>query len=132
QLDAAARGFSFQRAGELDMRMDPSGGETALELLARLDQRECAEILRDLGEEPHARRIARALCGGPAAERPKTTDELRARVASVIGAGPRGARRDPATLTFQALRIAVNRELEELDGLLAALPERLAPGGPSA
>jgi 16S rRNA (cytosine1402-N4)-methyltransferase len=128
QLDDATRGFSFQRAGELDMRMDPSGGETALSLLARLDARECAALLRDFGEEPQARRIARAICAGPAEERPTTTDQLRARIASVVGPGGHGARRDPATLTFQALRIAVNQELDELDALLEALPARLAPG----
>ena len=128
QLDDARRGFSFQRSGELDMRMDPSRGETALDLLARLDERSCAALLRDLGEEPHARRIARAICGGEPSDLPKTTGELRARIAAVVGGGPRGARRDPATLTFQALRIAVNHELDELDALLAALPARLAPG----
>jgi 16S rRNA (cytosine1402-N4)-methyltransferase len=126
QLDQAARGFSFQRPATLDMRMDQSAGETAAELLERLDEAELTELLRELGEEPDARRIARALCSRPAAERPRTTQDLRAMVASASRG--RSPRRDPATLTFQALRIAVNDELAELEALLEALPGRLAPG----
>jgi 16S rRNA (cytosine1402-N4)-methyltransferase len=123
QLDEGRRGFSFRAAASLDMRMDASRGETAAEWLARADEAEIARVLADLGEEPAARRIARAIVAGP---RPTTTDELRALVAGVVG--KRSQRLDPATLTFQALRIAVNRELEELDALLAELPRHLAHG----
>ncbi|MEW6272396.1 MAG: 16S rRNA (cytosine(1402)-N(4))-methyltransferase RsmH, partial [Thermodesulfobacteriota bacterium] len=127
QLDAAERGFSFQREGELDMRMDPSRGESAADLLARLSQSEIAALLRDLGEEPEAKRIARALCRAGEGGRPRTTSELRAAVVRAVG-GRATRRHDPATLTFQALRIAVNDELAQLAALLDALPERLAPG----
>jgi len=128
QLDDAGRGFSFQREGELDMRMDATRGESAADLLARLSQGELADLLRDLGEEPEARRIARALCRPGAEPRPRTTAELRAAIVRAVGA--RATRRhDPATLTFQALRIAVNDELAELEGLLAALPDLLSRGG---
>jgi 16S rRNA (cytosine1402-N4)-methyltransferase len=131
QLDDAGRGFSFQREGELDMRMDPTRGESAADLLARLSQSELATLLRDLGEEPEARRIARALCRPGGDARPRTTAELRAAIVRAVGA--RSTRRhDPATLTFQALRIAVNDELQELETLLDLLPERLALGGRAA
>jgi 16S rRNA (cytosine1402-N4)-methyltransferase len=123
QLDQAGRGFSFRATAALDMRMDPTTGETAAELLGRSSESEIARLLAEFGEEPAARRIARALA---AAEPPATTEELRALVARVVGA--RVGRRDPATLTFQALRIAVNHELEELDALLEAVPRLLAPG----
>lgn len=126
QLDEAGRGFSFQREGDLDMRMDPTRGESAAELLARLSQGELATLLRDLGEEPDARRIARALCRA-GTERPRTTGELRAAIVRAVGA--RATRRhDPATLTFQALRIAVNEEITELEALLEQLERFLAPG----
>ncbi len=124
QLDAGERGFSFRYEAALDMRMDQSRGETAAELLERVSEAELTKILRELGEEPAARRIARALCA--ADPKPATTAELRELVGRVAG-GPRHRRRkiDPATLTFQALRIAVNRELLELQALLAGLPELL-------
>ncbi|HEY8514226.1 MAG TPA: 16S rRNA (cytosine(1402)-N(4))-methyltransferase RsmH [Candidatus Binatia bacterium] len=126
QLDDAQRGFSFQREGELDMRMDRTRGESAADLLARLSQSEIAALLRDLGEEPEAKRIARALCRAEGG-RPRTTQELRAAVLRAVG-GRATRRHDPATLTFQALRIAVNDELGELENLLETLPQRLAPG----
>ena len=125
QLDDAARGFSFRADAPLDMRMDPSRGESAAELIERLDEGELARVLRELGEEPHARRIARAIKRAGAS--PATTAALRAAVHRAVGPR-RGRRRDPATLTFQALRIAVNAELDELDGLLAGLPDHLGPG----
>ena len=131
QLDEAERGFSFQRDGELDMRMDPTRGESAADLLGRLTQGELAELLRDLGEEPEARRIARALCRDGGEGRPRTTATLRAAIVRAVG-GRANRRHDPATLTFQALRIAVNDELGELESLLALLPERLARGGRAA
>jgi len=123
QLDDPARGFSFAADAPLDMRMDPSTGEPAAALLARLDVAGLARLLQGLGEVPHARAMARALLrDGP----PRTTRELAERAA----AAGRGRRRHhPATLVFQALRIAVNDELAELDRLLAGLPSPLAPGG---
>lgn len=131
QLDDAGRGFSFQRDGELDMRMDPTRGESAADLLARATQGELAALLRDLGEEPEARRIARALCRAGDEGRPRTTTALRAAIVRAVG-GRANRRHDPATLTFQALRIAVNDELGELESLLGLLPERLSRGGRAA
>lgn len=123
QLDEGRRGFSFRADAALDMRMDAADGETAADLLRRATVEEIEGWLRSFGEEPEARRIARAIATG---DRPSTTAELRERVAQASRRRP--VRRDPSTLTFQALRIAVNRELEELDALLAALPSVLAPG----
>ncbi len=127
QLDRPERGFSFLREGPLDMRMDTSSGPTALQLLQRTPEPEIARILRDYGEERRARRIARALKTAVRAGRLRTTVDLRREVLGVLGA-PRPGRIDPATRTFQALRIAVNDELGELRALLAALPEVLADG----
>jgi 16S rRNA (cytosine1402-N4)-methyltransferase len=124
QLDDPARGFSFREEGSLDMRFDRSQGPTAADLVNGMEERELAQILRELGEERRAAAIARRLVQ----RRPiRTTSELRRAVVSVLG--PRTGALDPATRTFQALRIAVNRELEALDALLAKAPERLAPGG---
>ncbi len=126
QLDEAARGFSFQADGPLDMRMGGTG-ETAAELLARLDEAELARLLRELGDEPEAGRVARAIVRR-LAERPiATTGEL----VSVVTVAKRQTKpgRSPATQVFQALRIAVNDELGELDRLLDASPDHLAPGG---
>ncbi len=127
QLDDAQRGFSFQSDAPLDMRMDPTRGESAAALLARLDERELGVLIRELGEEPAARRIARSIKRSD--EPPTTTGALRAAVHRAVG--PRRGRRnlDPSTLTFQALRIAVNAELDELDAILTQLPERLAEHG---
>jgi 16S rRNA (cytosine1402-N4)-methyltransferase len=127
QLETAARGFSFQVDGPLDMRMG-EGGETAAELIGRLSEADLAQLLRELGEEPFARPIARAL----KEDRPTTT--LGA-VASVKRAVPRKRWPDRihvATRTFQALRMAVNDELGELDGLLESLPRLLRTGGRAA
>lgn len=126
QLDEAARGFSFQADGPLDMRMG-GAGETAAELLARLDEGELARLLRELGDEPEAGRVARAIVRR-LGERPiTTTGEL----VSVVAAAKRQKKpgRSPATQVFQALRIAVNDELGELDRLLEAAPDHLALGG---
>ncbi|HKU43621.1 MAG TPA: 16S rRNA (cytosine(1402)-N(4))-methyltransferase RsmH [Polyangiales bacterium] len=128
QLDAAARGFSFQHDGPLDMRMDSSSGETALELIARLSEHELAHILYHFGEERRSRPIARAIRAALAAGTLATTADLRRAVVSAVGRPP-GSKIDPATRTFQALRIAVNDELGQLEGLLAALPDILADGG---
>lgn len=128
QLDTASRGFSFQTDAALDMRMDPSQGPTLAELLTTLDEGSLTRILRELGEEPDAARIAR----GIVAARPRTTLALGEVVrASMSGARLRqiGLRIHPATKTFQALRIHLNRELQELDRLLIDAPARLAVGG---
>lgn len=131
QLDEAERGFSFSRPGPLDMRMGDTG-ETLEDLLRRIDERELARILREYGEEPFARPVARAVKAALDAEAPLDT----ARLAEVVaGAIPRKAwphRIHPATRTFQALRIAVNDELGALAAWLDGLPGVLAPGGRAA
>jgi len=127
QLDVAERGFSFSRPGPLDMRMGPDA-EPLADYLARASEQELAAAIRDYGEEPFARPIARALKARTFAD----TAEL---AAAIGGAIPRKAwptKIHPATRTFQALRIAVNGELAALDALLAALPELIAPGGRAA
>ena len=127
QLDTPERGFSFQTEGPLDMRMGRTG-ETASQLIARLSEHELSAVLRELGEEPFARPIARAL------KRDLPTTTLAA-VESIKGAVPRKAWRSKvhvATRTFQALRIAVNDELGELDRVLTALPRLLRIGGRAA
>jgi len=131
QLDAPERGFSFSRPGPLDMRMGEEG-EPLRELLRRIDERELARILREYGEEPFARPIARAVKRAVDGGEPLDT----ARLAEIVaGAVPRKAwprKIHPATRTFQALRIAVNDELGALAAWLEALPSVLAPGGRAA
>ena len=127
QFDAAGRGFSFQRDEPLDMRMDRSGGETAADLVARSSERELADAIFQYGEERFSRRIARALVY----ERSETPIVTTGRLATIVRrAIPRRgfARIDPATRTFQALRIWVNRELEGLDRFLEAAGDRLRIG----
>lgn len=127
QLDVAERGFSFQKDGPLDMRMGPEG-ITAAELIAEAPEPELARILKDLGEEPFARPIARELKRAL----PRRTLEASEAVKRAV---PRQAWPDRihvATRTFQALRIAVNGELEALDALLASLPALLKVGGVAA
>ncbi len=126
QLDEAARGFSFQADGPLDMRMG-SVGETAAELVARLDAADLARLFFELGEEPEAGRIAKAIVARRAARPITTTRDLAAVVAGAKRRTKPG--RAPATQVFQALRIAVNDELGEIDRLLAAAPALLRPGG---
>jgi 16S rRNA (cytosine1402-N4)-methyltransferase len=125
-VDRAERGFSYRQPGPLDMRMDPSSTTTAADLVNDLEVRELARILRRYGDERFADRIARAIV----AARPLTsTTELAEVVRDAI---PQAARRTgghPATRTFQALRIAVNAELEALEAILPTAIERLAPGG---
>ena len=130
QLDDPERGFSFLHDGPLDMRMDTTRGETAADLLARLagDPEALAAILRDYGEEPRAGRIARALCEAQARAPFTTTAQLAAAVEKAVG-GRCGAARHPATRTFQALRIAVNRELDAVAAGLEAGLSLLSPGG---
>ena len=124
QIDQAERGFSFQADGPLDMRMSKSG-LTAAEWLNEADEAEIARILRDYGEEPRARSIARAIAAARPIER---TAELAAIVRRAAGFRP-GQKADPATRTFQAIRIHLNAELDELEEGLAAAERSLKPGG---
>jgi 16S rRNA (cytosine1402-N4)-methyltransferase len=130
QIDDASRGFSFRHDGPLDMRMDPSRGESAAEFLARATVRELTEVLRDYGEERSAQSIARAVAAGRAREPLVGTRQLAALVAQAIGTRTRGDwRQDPATRTFQALRIFVNRELSEVTQALPVVVSALAAEG---
>ncbi len=127
QLDDAARGFSFQADGPLDMRMDPQGERSAEQVVNHLDERQLADVIYEFGEERRSRRIARAICRS----RPIRST---AHLADVISAAARPMnqaerRIHPATKTFQALRIFVNRELDDLQALLQAAPRILKPGG---
>jgi len=127
QLEDAARGFSFQAEGPLDMRMDPRSERTAEQVVNHLDERELADVIYEFGEERRSRRIARAICRS----RPIRST---AHLADVISAAARPMnqaerRIHPATRTFQALRIFVNRELDDLKALMQAAPQILKPGG---
>jgi 16S rRNA (cytosine1402-N4)-methyltransferase len=124
QLDQADRGFSFQKDGPLDMRMSQSG-ETAAEFLNHAEEGEIARVLKEYGEEPRARAVARAIV----AARPLTrTAELAAVVRRALGYR-QGQKSDPATRTFQAIRIHLNAELDELEQGLRAAERSLRPGG---
>ena len=130
QIDDPARGFSFRHDGPLDMRMDPTRGESAAAYLARASVRELTEVLRDYGEERLARPIAAAIAAQREVRPVTRTLELSRIVAQAVGARTRGDwRQDPATRTFQALRIAVNDEMGELARALPRLAARLAPRG---
>jgi 16S rRNA (cytosine1402-N4)-methyltransferase len=131
QLDEAGRGFSFSRPGPLDMRMG-SEGPTLEDLLRRVDERELARILREYGEEPFARPVARAIKQAVEDEEALDTARLAAVVAAAIPRKAWPKRIHPATRTFQALRIAVNDELGALAAWLDALPSIVAPGGRAA
>ena len=126
QVAAAQRGFSFRLAGPLDMRFDPtSAGPTAADLVNTLSEAELVDLLWRYGEEPRSRRIAQAIV----AARPlESTGEL-AEVVAAAAKRPRGRRIHPATRVFQALRIAVNRELEAVEAVLPQAVEILRPGG---
>ncbi len=124
QLDWAERGFSFQREGPLDMRMDPTRGESASELLERVSVDELKRILKEYGEERFAGRIARVI---KEAGELTTTTALAALVARAVPT--RELHKDPATRTFQALRIAVNDELGQIEQFLADFPSLLKVGG---
>ena len=141
QVDDVQRGFSFSRDGPLDMRMDPTRGRTAAELLNSLPQSELATAFRELGDEPEADKIAAAIVERRAKQPLSGTRELAeliqraAPVQIVRGPGqptPRQQQIRPAARVFQALRILVNRELANLDHLLRILPDVLAPGGRAA
>lgn len=130
QFDDPERGFSFARPGPIDMRMDPTRGETAMELLRRVETHELATILRDFGEERYAPRIARHVKDAVAAGKLHTTVDLAEVIAEAIPSGSRRRMRiHPATRSFQALRIAVNGELDQLARFLEVFPALLAPGG---
>ena len=127
QLDDPQRGFSFRAAGPLDMRMDPSQGTSAAEWLAAAEENQIKEVIRGYGEERFAKQIAAALVAARRHAPIRTTREL----ADLVGAAVRTREpgQDPATRTFQALRILVNRELEEVSLMLPQAIARLAPGG---
>ena len=128
QIDNPERGFSFRFDGPLDMRMDTTRGESAADFLARADEREIAQVIRDYGEERFAGQIAKALVARREAGAPLArTDELRELVARAVKTREPG--QDPATRTFQALRIHVNRELEQLEQGLNAALHLLSAGG---
>jgi len=129
QFDTADRGFSFSREGPLDMRMDPSTGDSAADLVARLSERDLADLIFRRGEERFARRIARAIVAARPRRAIRTTTALAEVVARAVprAAWPRHIH--PATRTFQALRIAVNDELTELARVLGEALALLRPGG---
>jgi len=128
QIDNPQRGFSFRFDGPLDMRMDPTRGESAADFLARADEREIALVIKEFGEERFANAIAKAVVARREAGEPlRTTAELQQLVARAVRT--REAGQDPATRTFQALRIRVNAELQELEQGLAAALDHLRAGG---
>ena len=127
QLDVAERGFSFGKDGPLDMRMDPDSGQSAAEWLATAEDREIADVLWTYGEERQSRRIARAIVARRDEQPLTRTAQLAELIASVM---PRGKDKiHPATRSFQAIRIFINRELADLEAGLDAAMARLAPGG---
>ncbi|WP_038059919.1 16S rRNA (cytosine(1402)-N(4))-methyltransferase RsmH [Thioalkalivibrio sp. HL-Eb18] len=126
QLDTPERGFSFQHDGPLDMRMDPTQGESAADWLARAEQDEIADVIYHYGEERHSRRVARAIVAARADAAITRTAQLAEIVRRAVPGREPG--KHPATRTFQALRIHVNRELEELEQWLETIPGILHPG----
>lgn len=131
QLDEAERGFSFRSEGPLDMRMDTRSGETAAEWLNTVTESQLEEVIRNYGEERHAKQIARAIVMARAQRPISTTVQLAEIVAAVVRARghQRGSKQHPATRTFQAIRIHVNQELEELSLTLPQCVDLLNPGG---
>ena len=127
QLDSAARGFSFRLDGPLDMRMDPGHGKTAAEWLAQASEQEIGEVIRRHGEERFAKQIARAIVAARSSGPVDRTRQLAQIVAKAVPA--REPSQDPATRTFQALRIHINQELEELEITLPQCLEMLYTGG---
>jgi 16S rRNA (cytosine1402-N4)-methyltransferase len=123
QMDDPARGFSFQADGPLDMRLDPTRGESAADLLARIREPDLADAIFELGEDPFSRRIARTIVERRSRAPLRTTQELASAVVAAYGARARDSRMHPATRTFMALRILVNDELGALRTLLAALEQ---------
>ena len=131
QLTDGNRGMSFRTAGPVDMRMDPSRGETARDLIERLSQEELADTIYELGDERASRRIARCIKQALAADRLNDTLDLRRAIVRAVGPRRVGGV-DPATRTFQALRMAVNGEVTELRSLLTLARQRLRSGGTAA
>jgi len=129
QLDDPERGFSFRYDGPLDMRMDRQGQITAAQLVNNLPDTRLAQIFKEYGEEPQARRIAQAIVEQRTSRAFRRTEELAELVSRVKGSGHRRRRIHPATQVFQALRIEVNQELEGIDRLLEDVIDRLAVGG---
>jgi len=127
QFDDARRGFSFSKDGPLDMRMNPQAGESAAQWLARATDTDIADVLYQYGEERNSRRIARRIVEARAVEPLATTAQLAALIAAVPG--PRSRHIHPATRSFQAIRIYINRELDVLPAALEQAVEVLAPGG---
>jgi 16S rRNA (cytosine1402-N4)-methyltransferase len=136
QMEAPERGLSFNQEGPLDMRLDTTTGEPAADLLRRLNERDLADLFWELGEERFSRRIARRIVEERRTSPLETTTQLAELVRRCVPRPRLGGRRkppiDPATRTFQALRIAVNDELKSLDRLLALLPVCVRPGGRAA
>ena len=128
QLDTAERGFSFRQSGPLDMRMDPSRGEPLSARLARVGETELADVIFRFGEERRSRRVARAVLAARERGELRNTGDLAAAARRGAGSG-KWQRLDPATRTFQALRIWVNDELEGLDVFVSTAADRLAPNG---
>ena len=131
QIANPARGFSFQHDGPLDMRLDPTSGEPASALVRRLQEKDLADVIFQYGEERLSRRIAKAIVETRKAAPLATTGQLADLVRRCVPRS-KGSHIDPATRTFQALRIAVNDELGALERLLTALPDCLKPGGTAA
>jgi len=127
QLDEARRGFSFMQDGPLDMRMDNEAGQSAAHWLAKAGEREIAQILHELGEERFSRRIARAIVSARAVEPIVRTGQLAEIIAAAVPTREPG--KHPATRSFQAIRIHVNRELEQLEAALPQAVRLLKPGG---
>ena len=127
QLNDAARGFSFQADGPLDMRMDPRSERTAEQVVNHLDERELADVIYEFGEERRSRRIARAICRSRPIRSTAHLADVISAAARPMNSEPR--RIHPATRTFQALRIFVNRELDDLRALVNAAPRILKPEG---
>ena len=123
QLDTASRGFSFREKGSLDMRMNPNAGRAAWEILQTISENDLTAVIRELGEERHARRVARALVN----DKPRTTEDLAGILRRVVPKSLDGI--DPATRTFQALRMLVNEELDEISAWVRSTPDVLADGG---
>ncbi len=127
QLDDPARGFSFYTDGPLDMRMDPHSGSSAAQWLAQADEQEIREVLRTLGEERFAGRIARAIVSARSEAPLETTRQLAELIAAAVPTREKG--KHPATRSFLAIRIFINRELDDVRAVLEQVPDALAPGG---
>lgn len=129
QIDDASRGFSFRMDGPLDMRMDTSCGQTAAEWLASASETEIARVIHTLGEERFAKKIARAIVQSRVTDPLRSTQQLAKLVAQVVPANKKDPTQNPATRTFQAIRIHINSELDELSQALEAAMELVEDGG---